>query len=32
MQAISEIIQKQNEENKKYLKSKHCQSDCDKCI
>ena len=33
MQSVSEIIQKQNEaNNEKYLKSKHCQSDCDKCM
>ena len=33
MQSVSEIIQKQNDaNNEKYLKSKHCQSNCDKCM
>ena len=33
MQPVSEIIQKQNNaNNEKYLKSKHCQSNCDKCM
>ena len=33
MQSVSEMIQKQNNKNQeKYLKSKHCQSNCDKCM